>query len=129
MEYIPYVIGTSLFGGSLSFFVGNIYTKDSNELEISEELNVEISEEKELNDSVDIKSYDVLCNNNKYLGKTFNEKSVAITNICIKECNLKMRVYSKKKHYNKLRKYIYEYEKEGHDSFVKNHYQILAGTI
>lgn len=125
MEYIPYVIATSLFGGSLSFFVGNIYTNESNELEISEELN----EKKELNDSLDIKSYEVVCNDNKYLGKTFNEKSVAITKICIKECNLKMRVYSKKKHYNKLRKYIYEYEKEGHDSFVKNHYQTPPGTI
>ena len=122
MEYIPYVIATSLFGGSLSFFVGNIYTKDSNEIEV-------LNEKKELNHSLDIKSYDVVCNDNKYLGKTFNEKSVAITKICIEECNLKMRVYSKKKHYNKLRKYIYEYEKDGHDSFVKNHYQTLAGTI
>ena len=122
MEYIPYVIATSLFGGSLSFFVGNIYTKDSNEIEV-------LNEKKESNDSLDIKSYDVVCNDNKYLGKTFNEKSVAITKICIEECNLKMRVYSKKKHYNKLRKYIYEYEKEGHDSFVKNHYQTLPGTI
>ena len=43
---------------------------------------------------------------NKYLGDSFKEKSKNIIMICQKECNLKMKVYSKKKHYNKLKKYI-----------------------
>ena len=149
MEYIPYVIATSLFGTSFSYFVRyrseDIESNELDELNVSKE--IENNTDKIDNDKIDNDKIDNInnerkenssCldfevinssgninkyNNNKYLGDTFKEKSAKIIMICQEECNLKMRVYSKKKHYNKLRKYIYEYEKNGHDSFVKNHYQ------
>ena len=149
MEYIPYVIATSLFGTSFSYFVRyrseDIESNELNELNGSKE--IENNNDKIDNDKIDNNKIDNInnetkensscldfevinssgninkCNNNKYLGDTFKEKSAKIIMICQEECNLKMRVYSKKKHYNKLRKYIYEYEKVGHEEFVKSHYQ------
>ena len=141
MEYIPYVIATSLFGSSFSYLVRyrseDIESNESNNDnsnnetidEKSNETNNDNSNETKENSScIDFEIINSVgdsskYNTNKYLGDSFKEKSKNIIMICQKECNLKMKVYSKKKHYNKLKKYIYEYEKDGHDSFVKNHYQ------
>ena len=146
MEYIPYVIATSLFGTSFSYFV----RYRSEDIESNESNNENSNNDNSNNETIDEKSnetnndnsnetkensscidFEIInsvgdsskYNTNKYLGDSFKEKSKNIIMICQKECNLKMKVYSKKKHYNKLKKYIYEYEKDGHDSFVKNHYQ------
>ena len=150
MEYIPYVIATSLFGSSFSYLVRyrseDIESNDSNDINSNdinsndtnnETLDKKSNNNNECNNSNEIKEnsscidFEIInsvgdsskYNTNKYLGDSFKEKSKNIIMICQKECNLKMKVYSKKKHYNKLKKYIYEYEKDGHDSFVKNHYQ------
>ena len=147
MEYIPYVIATSLFGSSFSYLVRyrsediesnesnneNSNNDNSNETidEKSNETNNDNDNSNETKENSSCIDFEIInsvgdsskYNTNKYLGDSFKEKSKNIIMICQKECNLKMKVYSKKKHYNKVKKYIYEYEKDGHDSFVKNHYQ------
>ncbi len=119
MEYIPYV---KAFGVFSYLFSNNSCIIDDKSLD-----------DKSLDDkSLDDKSLDDKCNSidfeliNEELGDSFREKKEAITKICKEECNLKMKIYSKKKHYNKLKKYIYEYETKGHREFVKNHYQSLS---
>ena len=109
MEYIPYVIATGFFSSSLSYFVR--YRSED----------IEEPGEMENNCEFEIVNDEGACK--MYLGDTFKEKSEKMTKICQNECNLKMKIYSKKKHYNKLKKYIYEYEKVGHEEFVKSHYQ------
>ena len=56
-------------------------------------------------------------NNNKYLGRTRNQKMDNMRRICREECNIVIN-NSNKKSKNRLMRYIKDYESKGHKEFV-----------
>ena len=58
-------------------------------------------------------------NNNKYLGRTRNQKMDNMRRICREDCNI--IINNNKKSKNRLIKYIKEYETNGHNAFVLSH--------
>ena len=58
-------------------------------------------------------------NNNKYLGRTRNQKMENMRRICREECNIVINSNNKKSK-NRLMKLIREYENKGHKEFVCN---------
>ena len=126
--YIPYVVGSTIasFVGGISYKYYNNESKtnleESNKTDISNENDLEIESKTNLEEF----NYDILedeiKNNNKYLGKTRNQKFIKMRKICKEECNIDIGNINKKSK-NKMSKYIREYEDVGHKEFVLNHIQ------
>jgi len=126
--YIPYVVGSTIasFVGGISYKYynneSNSNIEESNKTEISNENDLEIESKTNLEEF----KYDILedeiKNNNKYLGKTRNQKFEKMRKICKEECNIDIGNINKKSK-NKMSKYIREYEDVGHKEFVLNHIQ------
>lgn len=130
--YIPYVVGSTIasFVGGISYKYynseSNSNIEDPNENEISNENDLENDLEIGSKTNLEEFNYDILedeiKNNNKYLGKTRNQKFVMMRKICKEECNIDIGNINKKSK-NKMSKYIREYELVGHKEFVLNHIQ------
>jgi hypothetical protein len=126
--YIPYVVGSTIasFVGGISYKYynneSNSNIEESNKTDISNENDLEIESKTNLEEF----KYDILedeiKNNNKYLGKTRNQKFEKMRKICKEECNIDIGNINKKSK-NKMSKYIREYEEVGHKEFVLNHIQ------
>jgi hypothetical protein len=130
--YIPYVVGSTIasFVGGISYKYynseSNVNLEESNETIISNENDLDLDLENESKTNLEEFKYDILedeiKNNNKYLGKTRNQKFIKMRNICKEECNIDIGNINKKSK-NKMSKYIREYEDVGHKEFVLNHIQ------